>query len=166
MRFTITGEHRRNHLLTTVILLFLGYIALLWVSNALLFFRDMGLSYDAVVTYYLGDPERYTSPRSYSGMLEISHFHMFSMGILVMTLVHLMLFADLSERAKIFWLWTPFLFAVGNEAAGWLVRFAAPEFAYFKIFTFLGLQFGLGGVVVVCLISLIRPPKRRAKVKV
>jgi hypothetical protein len=163
MRFVITGEHRRNSLLITVILLFLGYIALLWVSNALLFFRDMGLSYEAVTGYYLGDPERYTSPRSYSGMLEVSHFHMFSMGILVMTLVHLMLFADLSHRAKLFWLWTPFVFAVANEAAGWLVRFAAPQFAYFKIFTFLGLQFGLGGVIVVNLWALISPPKRKGR---
>lgn len=161
MRFTITGEHRKNPLLTTVILLFLGYIALLWVSNALLFFRDMGLSYQAVVAYYLGDPEKYTSPRSYSGMLEVAHFHMFSMGILVMTLVHLMLFADLSQRAKLFWLWTPFTFAVANEAAGWLVRFVAPEFAYLKIVTFLGLQFGLGGVVVVTLWSLVSPSRRR-----
>ncbi len=161
MRFTITGEHRKNPLLTTVILLFLGYIALLWLSNALLFFRDMGLSYDAVTRYYLGDPEQYTNPRSYSGMLEVAHFHMFSMGILLMTLVHLMLFADLSERSKIFWLWTPFVFAVANEAAGWLVRFVAPEFAYLKIITFLGLEFGLGGVLVITLWSLFAPTRRR-----
>ena len=163
MRFTVTGEHRKNPLLTTVILLFLGYIALLWVSNALLFFRDMGLSYEAVVGYYLGDPERYTNPRTYSGMLEVAHFHMFSMGILVMTLVHLMLFADLSQRAKIFWLWTPFIFAVANEAAGWMVRFVAPQFAYFKIITFLGLQFGLGGVVLVTLHSLVKPAKKNGR---
>lgn len=163
MRFNVTGEHRNNSLLTTVILLFLGYIALLWVSNALLFFRDMGLSYDAVVGYYLGDPERFTSPRSYSGMLEVAHFHLFSMGILVLTLVHLMLFAELSQRAKIFWLWTPFVFAVANEGAGWLVRFVDPGFAYLKIATFLGLQFGLGGVVVITLWSLISPSRRKGR---
>lgn len=154
MRFNITGEHRKRPLLKTVILLFLGYVALLWLSNALLFFRDMGLSYEAVVGYYLGDPERYTSPRSYSGMLEVLHFHLFAMGILVLTLVHLMLFADISDRAKVFWLWTPFGFAVANEGAGWLVRFVAPEFAWLKIATFLGLQFGLAGVVIVTLWSL------------
>lgn len=159
MRYVITGEHRRNPLLATIILLFLGYIALLWVSNALLFFRDMGLSYDAVTGYYLGDPERYTNPRSYSGMLEVAHFHLFAMGILVMTLVHLMLFAELSQRAKLFWMWTPFIFAVTNEGAGWLVRFVAPEFAYLKIASFLGLQFGLAGVIVINLWALVSRPK-------
>lgn len=162
MRFNITGEHRRNPLLAAVILLFLGYVVLLWVTNALLFFRDMGLSYDAVVGYYLGDPERFTSPRSYSGMLEVAHFHLFSMGILVLTLVHLMLFADLSQRAKVFWMWTPFAFAVANEGAGWLVRFVDPWLAYVKIATFLGLQLSLAGVVVITLWSLIAPSRRRA----
>ncbi|MDX1695315.1 MAG: hypothetical protein R3208_16230 [Ketobacteraceae bacterium] len=161
MRFMITGEHRRKTLLNTIILLFLGYVVLLWVSNALLFFRDMGLSYDLVVGYYLGNPEEFTNPRSFSGMLEVLHFHAFAMGILVLTLVHLMLFADISNGAKVFWLWVPFLFSIANEGAGWLVRFVAPEFAYFKIFTFLGVQFGLGGVVLITLWSIIFPSRRQ-----
>lgn len=161
MRFMITGEHRRKTLLNTIILLFLGYVVMLWVSNALLFFRDMGLSYEDVVGYYLGNPEEFTNPRTFSGMLEVLHFHAFAMGILVLTLVHLMLFAEISNGAKVFWLWVPFLFTIGNEAAGWLVRFVAPEFAYLKIFTFLGLQFGLGGVVLITLWSIIKPPEKK-----
>jgi len=39
----------------------------------------------------------------------------------------------------------------------------APEFAWLKIFTFLGLQFGLGGVVVITAWSLISPPRRTAR---
>ena len=165
MRFMITGEHKRKTLLNTVIMLFLGYVIVLWLSNALLFFRDMGLRYEDVVSYYLGNPEQFTSPRSYAGMIEVLHFHAFAMGILVLTLVHLMLFAEISNGAKVFWLWTPFLFTIANEAAGWLVRFVAPEFAYFKIFTFLGLQFGLGGVVVISFWSILKPPQGKQKAK-
>ncbi len=154
MRFNITGEQRRNPLLKTAILLFLGYIALLWLSNGLLYFDKMSLTYQSVETYYLGDPETFQQPRSYEGMLEVAHFHLFAMGILVLTLVHLMFFAPLSTRAKQFWMWTPFLFAVGDEGAGWLVRFASPEFAYLKIATFLGLELSLAGVVGVTLWSL------------
>lgn len=154
MRFNITGEQRRNPLLKTAILLFLGYIALLWLSNGLLFFDKMSLSYESVKVYYLGDPATFQQPRSYAGMLEVAHFHFFAMGILVLTLVHLMFFAPLSIRAKQFWMWTPFLFAVGDEGAGWLVRFAAPEFAYLKIATFIGLEASLAGVVAITLWSL------------
>ena len=39
MRFVITGEFSRNRLLQTIILLFVMYVALLWLSNALLYFH-------------------------------------------------------------------------------------------------------------------------------
>lgn len=87
-------------------------------------------------------------------MLEVAHFHLFAMGVLVLTLVHLMFFAPLSTRAKQFWMWTPFLFAVGDEGAGWLVRFVSPLFAYLKIATFIGLEPSLAGVIGITLWSL------------
>ncbi|MDN5848159.1 MAG: hypothetical protein L0H63_00780 [Nitrococcus sp.] len=154
MRFNITGEQRRNPLLKTAILLFLAYIALLWLSNGLLYFDKMSLTYHSVKTYYLGDPETFQQPRSYVGMLEVAHFHLFAMGVLVLTLVHLMFFAPLSTRAKQFWMWAPFVFAVGDEGAGWLVRFVSPLFAYLKIATFIGLEVSLAGVIGITLWSL------------
>jgi len=154
MRFTVTGEQRKNPFLRTVIALFLGYIFLHWISNGAMYFASMGLTYDSVVHYYLGNPAEFSKPRSYEGMLEVAHFHLFAMGILLITLVHLMLFAPLSERAKHLGIWAPFLFAVGNEGAGWLVRFAAPEFAYLKIVTFLGLEISLLGVMAVTIWSM------------
>jgi hypothetical protein len=154
MRFTVTGEQRGNPLLRTVVLLFLAYIALHWVSNGAMYFHQMGLTPESVVHHYLGNPAEFSKPRSYSGMLEVAHFHLFAMGILVLTLVHLMLFAPLGERTKHFGIWLPFGFAVGNEAAGWLVRFADPGFAYLKIATFLGLEASLLWVMAITLWSL------------
>ena len=155
MRFTVTGEQRKNGYLRTVIHLFLAYIFLHWLSNGAMFFHQMGLTYEAVASHYLGDPETFRDPRSYASMLEVAHYHLFAMAILVLTLVHLMLFAPLSERAKKLGVWLPFGFAVGNEAAGWLVRFAAEGFAYLKIATFLGLELSLLGVMAVTVRSLV-----------
>ncbi|HKJ72302.1 MAG TPA: hypothetical protein VKA55_11160 [Gammaproteobacteria bacterium] len=155
MRFTITGEQRKNSYLRTVIYLFLAYVFLHWISNGAMFFHSMGLSYDAVVHHYLGNPEQFRKPRSYASMLEVAHVHLFAMGILVLTLVHLMLFAPLSTRAKHFGVWAPFLLAVGNEGAGWLVRFADPAFAYLKLATFLGLELSLLWVMAVTLLSML-----------
>jgi len=155
MRFTITGEQRKNTYLRTVIYLFLAYVFLHWISNGAMFFHNMSLSYESVVHYYLGNPEEFREPRSYAGMLEVAHFHLFAMGILVLTLVHLMLFAPLSTRAKQLGIWAPFTFAVANEGAGWLVRFADPAFAYLKITTFLGLELSLLWVLVVTLTSML-----------
>jgi hypothetical protein len=155
MRFTITGEQRKNAFLRTVIYLFLAYVFLHWISNGAMFFHSMSLTYDSVVHYYLGNPEEFREPRSYAGMLEVAHFHLFAMGILVLTLVHLMLFAPLSDRAKQLGIWAPFAFAVGNEGAGWLVRFGDPAFAYLKLATFLGLELSLLWVMAVTLWSML-----------
>ena len=63
MRFTITGEWKRNSLLRLIIVSFLLYGAALWVTNALLYFSKMTLSYRSVVEYYLGSEARFLQPR-------------------------------------------------------------------------------------------------------
>ena len=83
MRYFVTGEQHRKSLLNTLVLMFLVYIALLWVSNGMMYFHHMDLTPGSVIAYYLGSEEQFTQPRSYQGMLEVSHFHLFSMGMLV-----------------------------------------------------------------------------------
>ena len=74
MRFVVTGEWSRNRLLQLIIVIFVIYVIGLWLTNALLYFQKMGLSYVSVTEYYLGSEERFLQPRSYQGMLEVSHF--------------------------------------------------------------------------------------------
>jgi hypothetical protein len=143
MRFVITGEFSRNRLLQTIIVLFVLYVGLLWISNALLYFHKMDLTYTSVVEYYLGSEEKFMQPRSYQGMLEISHFHFFAMGMLLLTLTHLMLFVPLASRYKPLLITWSFLSAICDEGANWLVRFVHPLFAYFKIVSFLSLEISL-----------------------
>ena len=103
MRFVVTGEWNRNNLLRLIVVLFLIYTVIFWLTNTLLYFHRMGLTYGSVVSYYLGSEERFLQPRSYLGLLEISHFHLFSMGILILTLTHLLLFVPMKVKVK-FWL--------------------------------------------------------------
>jgi hypothetical protein len=156
MRFFVTGEQHRKTLLNTLILMFLGYIALLWISNGLMYFHHMDLTPKSVITYYLGSEEQFTQPRSYQGMLEVSHFHLFSMGMLVVTLTHLMLMTDFSNRLKVWLSSLTYLSALADEGAGWLVRFVHPLFAYFKIAAFLVLECSLAALLLVVIASLIR----------
>jgi len=148
VRFTVTPDWRDNRLLKLVLAWFLGYVALFWVTNALLYFTKIGLTPASVVAYYRGDEARFLQPRSWEGMLEIAHFHLFAMGILVLTMTHLLLFVPLSTRAKGWIVSLSFASAVGDEAAGWLTRFVAPAFAYLKIASFVTLQVTLAFMVV------------------
>jgi hypothetical protein len=163
MRFFVTGEQQRKALLNALVLMFLGYIALLWLSNGLMYFHRMGLTPESVVAYYLGSEEQFTQPRSYEGMLEVSHFHLFSMGMLVVTLTHLMLMTDFSIRLKIWLSALTYASALADEAGGWLVRFVHPAFAYFKITSFLLLEFSLLALVLIVSFSLIQARYRMAR---
>jgi hypothetical protein len=151
MRFVVTGEWSRNRLLQTIVVLYAVYVAGLWLTNALLYFQKMGLSPASVVEYYLGNEERFLAPRSYQGLLEVAHFHLFAMGMLLLVLTHLMLFVPVSVRAKALLIVVPFVAAAADEASGWLVRFVHPGFAVAKVASFLLLQGSLGLLIVISL---------------
>ena len=151
MRFVVTGEWSRNRLLQTIVVLYVLYVAGLWVTNALLYFNKMGLTYASVVEYYLGSEERFLTARTYQGMLEVSHFHLFATGMLLLVLTHLLLFIPAPSTVKLWLIVLPFAAALLDEGASWLVRFAHPGFAYLKIAGFLLLQTSLLVLVVLSL---------------
>lgn len=151
MRFVITGEWSKNGLLQLIIVIFVIYVAGLWLTNALLYFQKMSLTPTSVTEYYLGSEERFLQPRTYQGMLEVSHFHLFAMGLLLLTLTHLMLFVPISANWKAWFIIIPFTSALVNEGSSWLVRFVHPAFAYLKIAGFLALEISLAALIVVSL---------------
>jgi hypothetical protein len=165
MRYFVTGEQHRKSLLNALILMFLGYIALLCLSNALMYFHHMDLTPKSVITYYLGSEEQFTQPKSYQGMLEVSHFHLFSMGMLVLTLTHLMLMTNFSVQLKIWLSVLTYFSAIADEAGGWLVRFVHPLFAYFKVAAFLLLEISLATLVVVVVISLMHARRKMGEIE-
>jgi hypothetical protein len=160
VRFVITGEWRRNQLLQAIVVLYCLYVALLWVTNALLYFEKMTLAPSSVVAYYLGSEEQFTEPRSFQGLLEVSHFHLFAMGMLLLVLTHLVLFVPVSNRSKAWLITLPFLAALLDEGSGWLVRFVDPVFAWAKVAGFLSLQASLAVLVGVSLWAVFRGSSR------
>ena len=147
MRFTLTSDWKDNQLLRLVLVWFLVFVALLWLTNALLYFNKMNLTPASVVAYYLGDEALFTQPRSYQGLLEITHFHLFAMGILVLTMAHLLLFVPMPNRRKAIVVSVAFIAALADEAAGWLVRFVSPAFATLKVAAFVTLEAALAFMI-------------------
>jgi hypothetical protein len=140
MRFVVTGEWTRNRLLKVIVWCFLTYTVILWVTNAGLYFAKMSLTPGSVIEYYRGNEDKFLQPRSMQGLLETLHFHAFAMGILLMTLTHLVLFVPISMRTKAIGIATAFSSGIVGELSGWGVRFVHPGFAYLKIACFLLLQ--------------------------
>ncbi|MDD5227859.1 MAG: hypothetical protein PHD53_03570 [Methylococcales bacterium] len=162
MRYFVSGEQQRKMLLNALVLMFLAYMLLQWVSNGMMYFHRMGLTVESVITYYCGNEEQFIPAKSYEGMLEVLHFHLFSMGMLAVTLTHLMLMTDFSTRLKVWLSSLTFFSAIAEASAGWLVRFVHPQFAYFKIGTFILLELSLLALIVTVTWSLLRA---RSKLK-
>ena len=142
MRFVVTGEWSRNSLLRVIVLFFLFYCFAFWFTNFGLY-MEMGLSYKGVVEHYLGSPEKFTHPKSIRGLMEVSHFHLFAMGIFLVALMHLLLFVPISCVLKMILIVAAFTSAFLDEASGWLIVFVNPIFAYLKIASFVVLQLSL-----------------------
>lgn len=140
MRFVVTGEWTRNRLLKVIVWCFLVYTLVLWGTNAGLYFSKMGLTPGSVIEYYRGNEEKFLQPRSLQGLLETLHFHAFAMGILLVTLTHLVLFVPISMRTKAIGIATAFTSGMLGELSGWGIRFVHPGFAYLKILCFLLLE--------------------------
>ncbi len=157
MRFVITGEWTRNRLLQTIVVLYSVYVLLLWITNALLYFQKMSLTPASVVSYYLGNEEQFLLPRTYQGLLETSHFHLFAVGMLLLVLTHLMLFVPARQGLKAWLIALPFVAGIVSESGGWLVRYASPHFAWVKIGGFLLLQTSLLVLIVVSLWATFTP---------
>jgi hypothetical protein len=104
---------------------------------------EMGLSYKGVVEHYLGSPEKFTHPKSVRGLMEVSHFHLFAMGIFLVALMHLLLFVPINGALKMILIVGAFSSAFLDEASGWLIVFVSPIFAYLKIASFVVLQLSL-----------------------
>jgi hypothetical protein len=151
LRFVVTGEWDRNRLLQVVVVLYCLFVALLWMTNWMLYFDSMGLTTASVVDHYLGNEEEFRAPRTYRGMVELAHFHLFAMGMLMMVLTHLALFVPVGTGLKIALIIVPFVSALLSEGAGWLVRFGGAGFAWTKIAGILLLQGSLAALVSIAL---------------
>ena len=148
MRFVVTGEWTRNRLFKVIVWCFLTYTVILWVTNAGLYFAKMSLAPSSVVDYFLGNEEKFLQPRSLQGLLEMLHFHTFAMGMLLMTLTHLVLFVPISMRTKAYGIAIAFVSGLGGELSGWGVRFVHPGFAYLKVGFFLSLELSILWLVI------------------
>jgi hypothetical protein len=159
LRFVVTGEWNRNQLLRLILFFFLVYILLFWVTNWILYFQKMSLDPASVVTHFRGDPDaEFGQPaRPLGALAEVSHFHLFAMGVLVMTLTHLVLFLPVSLRVKGGLTLVTFLSALLNEGSSWLVRYSHPGFAWLKVTSFLVLQISLLGLLIALMIGILRP---------
>ncbi|RMF66651.1 MAG: hypothetical protein D6743_06050 [Calditrichaeota bacterium] len=144
MKYLQTGGFQNHTLMKLTLTLTLVFLTAFWITNFAMYFAKMNLTPHSVQAYYLGAEEQFRLPRTYQSMLEVTHAHLPMMAMVVLLLTHLLIFSPYSFRTKVAFISSAFLFALLNEAAGWLVRFVDPHFAWLKVASFLLFQGILG----------------------
>lgn len=150
MKFFISNDIRNNSLLKLIVVFTLVFLFFLWLTNLLLYFK-IGFSYQSIVDYYRGSEQNFREPKSYLGLLEESHFHFFSMAIILVTLNHLILFSKIKNVWKLIIILTSYTSAFGDITAGWLIRYISPSFAYLKLGSVVVLQISFAALLVLVL---------------
>jgi hypothetical protein len=148
MKYMQSGGFQHNPLMRLTLFWTLLFAAGLWFTNAAMYFSRMSLSPASVQSYYLGDEAEYSQPRSAATMLEVSHAHLATMGVMILLLTHLVIFAPWDDSAKKLLIGLGFGSSLAGEGAGWLVRFVSPHFALLKVLAFLSFQAVLGLLIL------------------
>jgi len=150
------GGFQSQPLMKLTLLFTLLLLTGFWATNFALYFAKMDITPKSVEDYYLGSEEQFKMPRTYQSMLEVTHSHLPMMAFVVLLLTHLLIFAPYSFKTKVVFIVSGFLFSLLNESAGWLVRFASPNFALLKVAGFLGFQGILGFLIFALAMFLIK----------
>ena len=89
--------------------------------------------------------------------------HLFAMGMLVMVLTHLLLFAPIPVPVKFWSVLATFGFTFMNEAANWMVRYFGASWAWVKLFFFVAMQVSFIALMVVLVAYTIKPSRNAYK---
>ena len=163
MKYLQAGGFRNHPLMRLTLGGALVLLTGLWVTNALMYFKNMDLSPASVVAYYRGSEQEFAEPRTYGSMLEVTHIHLPMMALVLLLLTHLTIFLPWSMRVRVTLIVATFGSALGGEAASWLVRFASPGWAPLKVMCFLGLETSMAILLVGLALYLFAPERPGAR---
>ena len=117
------------------------FATLLLLSGAFLFISKLGISYESISTFYLGDPKQFSQPKSTYGLLETALPHLGAMGLFIFVTAHFMLFTPKKERQRtILPAVILFIAALLDIGSGFLIVQGWTFFVAVKIIAFLTLQ--------------------------
>jgi hypothetical protein len=165
-----------------------GIFALLAIAVSMLFYEDLvGPRSAGVAGYYAGSkaaavapktaggggpaiempdeeaapPERITVAVSYRKLLEVTHFHLFTLPVFVLIIAHLFMLTGVSTRAKTAWIACGWLASLAHLAAPWLIRYAGRSWAWLYPLSGVAMGAALTVMTVYPLVVMWLPQRRR-----
>lgn len=121
---------------TEVKLVYTGFLifALIgYLTFVLIGLLRIGPGYEQIVVYYRGMEDEELFPRTFGQLLEVAHFHAFIEGVVLLVLAHLLVATSLRRDLQRWVILLAFGGTLADLAAPWLIRYAAPGFAWLQL---------------------------------
>ncbi len=115
-------------------------------------FGRAGASPAAIATYYRGGDDEMSFPKTFWQLVETSHFHLFTIPVVVLILSHLLYATPVSVRIRVWITVLTFLGAFLDVSGPWAVRYGSGLMAYVLLLGWLLL--GLGGLAIIAITLL------------
>jgi hypothetical protein len=110
------------------------------LSFILISVKRIGATVTKIVQHYRGDPgSEIAFPKEFMELLEVTHFHAYIEGIVLLVLAHLFAAVPLSKRIKMMVIATAFGSTFLDLCAPWLIRYLSPDAAYLQILAWTGM---------------------------
>jgi hypothetical protein len=105
------------------------------VTMALMQWKHIGPTPSAIATYFRGGEREgaMTFPKTFRELVELTHFHAFSMGVVYLVLAHLALATSASETVKRVAIVLALFGLVGDLVGVWLIRYVSGAFAWTQV---------------------------------
>jgi hypothetical protein len=98
---------------------------------------------------------------TYRKLLEVTHFHLFTMPVVLLIVGHLFFACGLGPRARVAWVGAGCASVALHIATPWLVRYASPRLAFLHATSGVALTLSMGVLTGYPIIAMWRkaPPR-------
>lgn len=124
-KFRLRDSDRHIRLLYTLFLLLMlaGFtFSFFWAHSM------TGLSPQGIAEHYRGSDATFGEPMSFRELAEITHFHLFTMPVVFMILIHVMYLTSASHALKAVVTWAGFSGVMLDLLSPWLISYVSPLF--------------------------------------
>ena len=98
---------------------------------------------------------------SYRKLLEVTHFHLFTMPVVLLIVAHLFLATGLRDRTKLGWIVAGIVGVTLHLATPWLVRYGGGGLAFLHAISGLALTVSMSVLTLYPVVVMWRPPPPR-----
>ncbi len=124
-RFRLRDTDRHIRLIYTLFLLFtlVAFVFSFYWAHSM-----TSLSPQGIADHYRGSDATFGEPMSFRELAEVTHFHLFTIPVTFIILVHVLYLTGVSDRAKAWTTWAAFAGVGLDLVSPWLITYVSPFF--------------------------------------